>query len=54
MEPHSPVPYLVLRCDDLGNMPFPKLLSELVRDTKMVGDINRELGIKEAGPPPKK
>jgi type VI secretion system ImpA family protein len=47
LEPHSPIPYLILRCVELGAMPFPDLIKELVRDAKLVADLNRELGIKD-------
>jgi type VI secretion system protein ImpA len=48
MEPHSPIPYLILRAVELGAMAFPELIKELVREQKIVSDLNRELGIKEA------
>jgi type VI secretion system protein ImpA len=54
LEPHSPVPYLIQRAIDLGAMPFPDLLKELVREAKIVADLNRELGIKEPPPAGKK
>jgi type VI secretion system protein ImpA len=52
LEPHSPIPYLIQRAVDLGSLTFPDLIKELVRDAKIVGEMNRELGIKE--PPAKK
>jgi type VI secretion system protein ImpA len=48
LEPHSPIPYLIRRAVELGAMPFPDLLRDLVRDQKILADVNRELGIKEA------
>jgi type VI secretion system protein ImpA len=54
LEPHSPIPYLIQRCVDLGALPFPDMIKELVRKDDVLKDMNRELGIKEAGPPPKK
>jgi type VI secretion system protein ImpA len=51
LEPHSPIPYLIQRAVELGAMPFPELIKELVRDAKIVGDLNRELGIKETPTP---
>src|SRR5262249_26877179 len=32
LEPHSPIPYLVQRAVQLGSLPFPQLIRELVRD----------------------
>ncbi|MBL8792494.1 MAG: type VI secretion system protein TssA [Planctomycetia bacterium] len=49
LEPHSPIPYLLQKAIELGNLPFPKLLKALVRDDKIVKEVNRELGIKEEG-----
>jgi type VI secretion system protein ImpA len=55
LEPHSPIPFLIQRAVELGAMPFPELIKELVRDAKIVGELNRELGIKETpSAPPKK
>lgn len=50
MEPHSPVPYLIRRAVQFGNLPFPDLMRELVRDANVLTEMNRELGIKEAVP----
>lgn len=47
LEPHSPIPYLIQRAVDLGAMPFPQLIRELVRDSNIIAGLNRELGIKE-------
>jgi type VI secretion system protein ImpA len=49
LEPHSPIPYLLQKAIELGALPFPKLLKALVRDDKIVKELNRELGIKEEG-----
>jgi type VI secretion system protein ImpA len=46
MEPHSPIPYLILRAVELGSMPFPQLLRAMVRDNGVIEELNRELGIK--------
>jgi type VI secretion system protein ImpA len=55
LEPHSPIPFLIQRAVELGAMPFPELIKELVRDAKIVSELNRELGIKETPQtPPKK
>src|SRR5262249_6112035 len=32
MEPHSPVPYLIDRAIELGDLPFHKMIRQLVRD----------------------
>jgi type VI secretion system protein ImpA len=50
LEPHSPIPYLVQRAVELGALPFPMLLKELIRDANILAEVNREFGIKE--PPP--
>lgn len=54
LEPHSPVPFLIRRAVDLGMMPFPDLMKDLVREPKILQDMFRELGHKEAAPPPAK
>lgn len=48
IEPHSPVPYLVRRAVDLGRLPFPRLLAEMVREERLLGELNREYGIRQA------
>lgn len=48
LEPHSPIPYLVRRAVELGALPFPQLMRALIRDEGVLGEMNRELGIKEA------
>jgi type VI secretion system protein ImpA len=50
LEPHSPIPYLLLRAVELGALPFPQLIKALLRDDNVLNELNRELGIKE--PPP--
>lgn len=50
LEPHSPVPFLVRRAVELGALPFPMLMAALIRDTSVLSEMNRELGIKEAAP----
>ncbi|MFL5246131.1 MAG: type VI secretion system protein TssA [Gemmataceae bacterium] len=54
LEPHSPIPYLIQRAVELGSLPFPELIKELVRDQKILSELNRELGIKEAPAPAQK
>lgn len=48
MEPHSPIPFLVRRAVALGQMPFPQLMRELMREDYHAGlrELDRELGIK--------
>ena len=48
LEPHSPVPFLVRRAVELGALPFPLLMAALIRDSGVLSEMNRELGIKEA------
>jgi type VI secretion system protein ImpA len=45
-EPHSPVSYLINRAISWSEMPFEKLLSELVTDPNSRDAINATLGIK--------
>ena len=47
LEPHSPVPFLVRRAVELGALPFPLLMAALIRDSGVLSEMNRELGIKE-------
>jgi type VI secretion system protein ImpA len=47
IEPHSPVPYLLDRAVELGSMPFPRLMKELIKDGPALGKISQEFGIKE-------
>lgn len=48
LEPHSPVPFLVMRAVELGALPFPQLMQALIRDASVLSEMNRELGIKAA------
>jgi type VI secretion system protein ImpA len=52
LEPHSPIPYFIQRAVQLGAMPFPKLMNELIRDANVLAELSRELGIKEPSPAP--
>lgn len=45
LEPHSPIPHLVKRCVQLGQLPFPKLMEQLIRDSNVLNELNRELGV---------
>lgn len=45
MEPHSPIPYMVHRAVQLGQMPFPKLMSQLVKEESTLAMFSRELGL---------
>ncbi|QEH33822.1 hypothetical protein OJF2_23520 [Aquisphaera giovannonii] len=47
IEPHSPIPYLLMRAVDLGNLPFPELIKSLVLNADVLKVLNRELGIKD-------
>lgn len=46
LEPHSPVPYLVDRAVELGDMPFPMMIRALIRDAGVLTELDREIGIK--------
>jgi type VI secretion system protein ImpA len=50
LEPHSPIPYLIQRAVELGGLPFPQLIRALIRDQSVLGELNRELGLKQAPP----
>jgi type VI secretion system protein ImpA len=51
LEPHSPVPYLIHRAVELGALPFHQMIRALIRDVAVLGELNRELGIKEDNQP---
>lgn len=46
LEPHSPVPYLIDRAIELGDLPFHLMIRQLIRDANVLAELNRELGIK--------
>lgn len=46
IEPHSPIPYLINRAVELGQMPFPQLMKALISDAKVIEELNKGLGIK--------
>jgi len=48
LEPHSPIPYLVQRAVELGNLPFPQLIRALIRDANVLTELTREFGLPEA------
>ncbi len=48
LEPHSPIPYLVKRAVQLGSLPFPQLMKQLIRDTNVLDELDRELGVPSA------
>jgi type VI secretion system protein ImpA len=45
IEPHSPIPYLVYRAVELGQLPFPELVTHIVRDDGILNELYREFGI---------
>jgi type VI secretion system protein ImpA len=45
LEPHSPIPYLVKRAVQLGSLPFPKLIEQLIRDGSVLDELGREFGL---------
>lgn len=47
IEPHSPIPYLLGRAVELGKLPFPQLVKQLVREEGMLDELRREFGITE-------
>ena len=50
LEPHSPVPLLVMRAVDLGTLPFAEMIKSFVRDDTVMAEIRRDLNIPEAPP----
>ena len=47
MEPHSPIPYLILKAVEWGSMPFPDLMKAMIRDDNVIEEMRRDLGLKE-------
>ena len=47
LEPHSPIPYLVDRAVRLGQMPFPKLIKALIRESSVLGELMRDFDISD-------
>jgi type VI secretion system protein ImpA len=47
LEPHSPIPYLLDRCVRLGELPFPELMREIVRETAALDELDRLLGLEK-------
>jgi type VI secretion system protein ImpA len=47
LEPHSPIPYLVRRAVELGKLPFPQLVQQLVREERILTDLQREFGLQQ-------
>ena len=46
LEPHSPIPHLVKRAVQLGRLPFPQLISTLIRDGNVLEELEREFGLR--------
>lgn len=49
IEPHSPIPYMVQRAVQLGQLPFPALMAQLVNEESTLQMFNRELGLSHDG-----
>ena len=47
IEPHSPIPYLLRRAVQLGDLSFPELMKALISDSSVRSDLGRSLGIEE-------
>lgn len=45
IEPHSPIPYLVKRAVKLGELRFPDLMRALIRETSVLDELDRLLGL---------
>lgn len=52
IEPHSPVPFFLMRAVRLGALPFPELMKAIIRETATLDELNRLLGLDESAPPP--
>lgn len=52
LEPHSPIPYLVRRAVDLGKLPFPQLMQQLIREERILADLQREFGLADTSNAP--
>jgi type VI secretion system protein ImpA len=46
LEPHSPVPFMLERAVELGELPFPELMKVLIRNPDVLTTLGRELGVK--------
>jgi type VI secretion system protein ImpA len=49
IEPHSPIPFLLKRAVRLGSLPFPELMRAIIRETGVLDELDRLLGLE----PPK-
>lgn len=47
LEPHSPIPYLIRKAVELGELTYPQLMSRLVEDPTVLMQIRKELGLPE-------
>ena len=47
LEPHSPIPYLIRKAVELGELTYPQLMARLVEDPAVLMQIRRELGLPE-------
>jgi type VI secretion system protein ImpA len=47
LEPHSPIPYLIRRAVQLGDLSFPDLIKALINDSSVRDDLGRSLGIED-------
>jgi type VI secretion system protein ImpA len=52
LEPHSPIPYLVRRAVELGKLPFPQLMQQMIREERILTDLQREFGLSAAATSP--
>ena len=47
LEPHSPIPYLIRKAVELGELSYPQLMARLVEDPSALMQIRQELGLPE-------
>ena len=47
LEPHSPIPYLIRKAIDLGELPYPQLMTRLIDDSGTLMSLRKELGLPE-------
>jgi type VI secretion system protein ImpA len=45
IEPHSPIPFLLKRAVRLGALPFPELMRAIIRETGVLDELDRLLGL---------
>lgn len=47
LEPHSPIPYLIRKAVELGELSYPQLMTRLLEDTEALNALRKEFGLPE-------